>query len=132
MAEQQRAAVVAAVGREVEGVPVGLDRWRAVREQAAWLLQGQPSGVVFTRDALGHGEWEGRAEESVTVAGEVDAAAVARLLEAAESLRRGHQQDAVAVTVGVTVLVGSPEERLEVRLSTRLRALAEALEEEGL
>lgn len=129
MAEQQRAAVVAAVGREIDGVPVGLDRWRAVRDEAAWLLQGQPSGFLFTRDALGHGRWGGRAEESVTVAGEVDAAAVARLLEAAEVLRGGHEQEAVAVTVGVTVLVGLED---GTGLSARLRALAEALEEQGL
>lgn len=129
MAEQQRAAVVAAVGREVHGVPVGLDRWQAVRDAAAWTVQGQPSGVLFTRDALGHGRWEGRAEESVTVAGEIDAAAVRSVLEAADRLRVDHEQDAVAVTVGVTVLVGVED---GTGLSARLRALADALEEEGL
>lgn len=126
------AAVVVAVGREVDGVPVGLDRWRDIREAAAWTLQGQPSGTVYTRDAVGHGEWDGRSEESVTVAGEVEAVGVGSVLEVAEALRVSHQQEAIAVTVGVTVLVGSPEERLAPRLSARLRVLAESLEEVGL
>lgn len=123
------AAVVVAVGREVDGVPVGLDRWRDIREATAWTLQGQPSGTVFTRDALGHGQWDGRSEESVTVAGEVEPFGVGSVLEVAEALRVSHQQDAVAVTVGVTVLVGQDD---GPPLSERLRVLAAALEHVGL
>lgn len=126
MAEQ--AAVVVAVGREVRQVPVGLDRWQEVRGAAGEVI-GR-SGLVFTRDALGHGDWDGRREESVTVAGEVDAREVGRVLGRAAQLAGEHEQDAVAVTVGVTVLVGadgSPDDREE--LPVRLRALADALEE---
>lgn len=123
------AAVVVAVGREVDGVPVGLDRWLNIREAAAWTVQGQPGGTVFTRDALGHGQWDGRSEESVTVAGEVDARGVAGVLEAAGALCREHAQEAIAVTVGVTVLVGLGT---SLPVSVRLRLLAEQLEAAGL
>jgi pimeloyl-ACP methyl ester carboxylesterase len=122
------AAVVVAVGREVDRVPVELDRWRDVRDRTAAVVNR--SGVLFTRDALGHGEWDGRSEESVTVAGEVPAFEVARLLRAADSLRVWHRQDAVAVTVGVTVLVGEDDGVIPV--SERLRALADELAQEGL
>jgi pimeloyl-ACP methyl ester carboxylesterase len=122
------AAVVVAVGREVDRVPVGLDRWRDVRDRTAAVVNR--SGVLFTRDALGEGEWDGRSEESVTVAGEVPAFEVARLLRAADSLRVWHRQDAVAVTVGVTVLVGEDDGVIPV--SERLRALADELAQEGL
>jgi len=122
----EQAAVVVAVGREIDAVPVGLDRWREIRDRAARAVER--SGAVFTRDALGHGEWDGRSEESVTVAGEVPAFEVARVLEAAEVLRVEHGQEAVAVTVGVTVLVGLDDGGT---LTRRLRELADALEVAG-
>jgi hypothetical protein len=123
MAGHDEAAVVVAVGREIDEAPVGLDRWREIRERAARTVER--SGSVYTRDALGHGEWDGRSEESVTVAGGVPAFEVGRVLAAAEALRLEHQQDAIAVTVGVTVLVGLDS---GADLADRLRGLADALE----
>jgi hypothetical protein len=120
MAEQ--AAVVVATGREVGGVPVGLDRWRAVQAETAGVVEAY--GAVFTRDALGVGEWEGHEEESVTVAGAVEAGRLARVLVRASDLAGGHEQEAVAVTVGVTVLVGPGQEPYLAPIAKRLRALA--------
>jgi len=124
MIEQAEAAVVVAVGREIDTVPVGLDRWREVRGRTARVLER--SGAVYTRDALGYGEWDERAEESVTVSGGVPPFEVARVLAGAEALRAEHQQEAIAVTVGVTVLVGLDS---GADLPDRLRALADALEQ---
>jgi hypothetical protein len=124
MAEQ--AAVVVATGREVRGVPVGLDRWRAVQDETAGVVEAY--GAVFTRDALGHGQWDGRSEESVTVAGAVLPFRVGRVLEAAAAVAEGHEQEAVAVTVGVTVLVGPGDIPDRAELVERLRALADAID----
>lgn len=126
--EPFEAAVVVAVGREVQKVPVGLDRWREVRNLTRAVVRG--CGEVYTEDAVGHGVWDGRSEESVTVAGGVDASAVAAVLDGAAALAHDHKQDAVAVTVGVTALVKATEvgDLLALEVVDRLRALADALE----
>ncbi len=123
MAGHDEAAVVVAVGREIGGRPVGLDRWREIRTQAEHAVGDY--GTVYTRDALGHGEWDGRSEESVTVSGGVEPAALGRVLVRAAGLAESHEQDAIAVTVGVTVLVGLDS---GADLADRLRGLADALD----
>lgn len=128
MSEQEQVAVVVAAGREVRQVPVGLDRWREVRRLVRAIIVGS-GGAVFTEDAVGYGVWNGRAEESVTAAGEVGPAEVDGILFAASQLAQDHEQDAVAVTFGITVLV---EEECQVGgwdVAQRLRALADAIEE---
>jgi hypothetical protein len=120
MAEQ--AAVVVAAGREVGGVPVGVPEWRAVRQDVAGIIRR--AGDLFTRDALGVGEWDGGEEESVTAAGAVEARRLARVLVGASDLAGWHEQEAVAVTVGVTVLVGPGQEPHLAPIAKRLRALA--------
>jgi hypothetical protein len=121
-----RAAVVVAVGREVQQVPVGLDRWREVRQQTGAVLSDH--GWTFTEDAVGHGVWNGRAEESVTVAGEVRPSNLVSVLFAAGDLAQDHQQDAVAVTVGVTVLVGAADQPFPEGIGAQLRELADLLD----
>lgn len=120
-------AVVVAAGRNVDGVPVGVNAWAEVRQRVENVV-GLP-GDVFTRDAVGIGEWEGEYEESVTVAGEVRPARLGWVLDEARRLATDHSQDAVAVTVGVTVLVGSGlDYDSPYRIAARLRDLADDIE----
>lgn len=126
----EKVAVVVAAGREVRLRPVGLDRWRAVRRLVRAVIAGS-GGAVFTDDAVGYGVWNGRSEESVTAAGEVGPAEVDGILFAASQLAQDHQQDAVAVTFGITVLVGEECPVGGWHVAQRLRALADTIEEEA-
>ena len=124
MAEQ--AAVVVAAGRDRAGVPVSVAEWATVRETVARVVERV--GTLFTRDAVGVGEWEGQAEESVTVAGEVEPPLLGRVFAGAEGLCTAHRQQSVAVTVGVTVLVQPYHAVDRVVVAERLRALAAEIE----
>lgn len=127
MGEQEQAAVVVAAGRERRRVPVGVAEWRRVQDAVAEAIGRE--GALFTRDAVGLGEWDGRPEESVTAAGEVPGWGVQGVLLRARRIAGWHEQDAVAVTVGVTVLVEADEAVPSAReVAERLRALADAVE----
>lgn len=124
MAEQ--AAVVVAAGRDRAGVPVSVAEWSRVRDEVARVVERV--GALFTRDAVGVGEWEGAQEESVTVAGEVEPPLLGRVFAGAEGVAAAHQQESVAVTVGVTVLVEPYRAVDRAEVADRLRELAAAID----
>lgn len=130
MTEELQAAVVVAAGRERRQAPVGVTEWRRVQDAVSGCI-GRV-GRVFTRDAVGFGEWDGRPEESVTAAGEVPGWGVQDVLRRARTLAEWHAQDAVAVTVGVTVLVEAEAPVPgDAELARQLRELAAAIERKG-
>ena len=93
--------VTVSIGRNIGSVPMPGPEWRRFRRTVSEALAGGP---VFVRDARTVGQWEGVSEESRTWVASVDTDAVDVLLQSMRCLARAYCQDAIAVTVGHTVL----------------------------
>jgi hypothetical protein len=82
--------------------------WRELRQAVARVLDASAS-QVFTRDAIGFGEWIGDAglvkEESVTYAGAVSDGALEKIQRDLQVIARQFKQDAIALIVGQSLLV---------------------------
>jgi hypothetical protein len=88
------------------GVPGGgdmyADEWDDFRDDVRGLLQAFP---VYVDAAHSIGEWEGVPEESATWVASIPADYADSLRRDLGVLRERYQQDAIALTLGETVLI---------------------------
>lgn len=101
--------IVISAGRNIGKKPMSNEQWGAMREQLSDALR-IVDAEVFTRDAIGHGEWIdgiGRtiSEESVTYVASVDNSQLPRVENLLRGIARTHMQDAIALMVGNSILV---------------------------
>jgi len=92
---------VLSIGLNRRGIPMGptIRKEISIRINAYLSAQG---ASVFTRDALGVGEWEGTKEESLTwVFADVNQSALEQF---ASELATRYDQDAIALVVGQSIL----------------------------
>jgi hypothetical protein len=83
--------------------------WMQLRQTLGRVLESVDADI-YTRDALGVGEWTeetGRVirEESVTYVGSVQEEKIAALKERIQIIAQEYAQDAIALIVGQSILV---------------------------
>lgn len=92
------------IGRAIQGVPMTAKRWRAFRDDVSATLEAGGCSVHVTA-ARSTGVWDGVLEESATYVADVPEQ---QLLGVVGELRRLcglHSQDAIACTIGTTLLL---------------------------
>lgn len=100
--------IVISAGRNIGSEPMDEQAWRELRQAVARVMESNAS-QIFTKDALGYGEWMGDAglvkEESVTYSGAVLDGALEKIQRDLQLLARQFKQDAIALIVGQSLLV---------------------------
>lgn len=102
-------SIVISAGRNVGSDPMPAKEWQRLRSEVARILESV-NAQVFTRDAIGFGEWVGDAgdivkEESVTYSAAVQNGALEKIQRDLQKLAQQFNQDAIALIVGRSVLV---------------------------
>jgi hypothetical protein len=85
------------------------DRWNQLRAAVARVMESS-NAQLWTRDAIGYGEWVGDdgtliREESVTYAGAVSDGALEKIQRDLQLLAKQFKQEAIALIVGESLLV---------------------------
>ena len=97
------------IGRNVPtaGLPIEMDdrSWAGFKNDVQTVLDNHYA-TVYVKAAAGRGEWEGIEEENATYVAALDPAFLAHLRQALAGLAYDYGQDAIALTVGTTDLVG--------------------------
>lgn len=101
--------IVISAGRNIGNLPMSSGQWNGMREQLGDALRAVDA-EVFTRDAIGHGEWiedSGRviSEESVTYVASIDDKQLPVMENLLRGIARANLQDAIALMVGNSILV---------------------------
>lgn len=101
--------IVISAGRNIGTKPMSNGQWKGMREQLSDALRAVDA-EVFTRDAIGNGEWiedSGRtiSEESVTYVASIDDKQLPVMENLLRGIARAHMQDAIALMVGNSILV---------------------------
>lgn len=96
-------------GRNIGNMPMSNGQWSGMREQLSDALRAVDA-EVFTRDAIGNGEWLdglGRtiSEESVTYVASIDDKQLPVMENLLRGIARANLQDAIALMVGNSILV---------------------------
>lgn len=96
-------------GRNIGSVPMNSEQWSGMRQQLGDALLAVDA-EVYTRDAIGRGEWledSGRtiSEESVTYVASIDDSKIPAIEHLLKGIARAHMQDAIALMVGNSILV---------------------------
>lgn len=96
------------IGRNVGARPMNDNAWNAFIER----IQSTLAEHSFTVDTFhGVGEWDGVTESNARIAGRIDAApprdVINGIMERVERIGAIHAQDAVAVTIGESTLIGT-------------------------
>lgn len=102
-------SVVISAGRNVGPHPMDAERWQQLRAAVARILESS-NAEIFTRDAIGFGQWIGDdgllvREESVTYSGAVSDGALEKIQRDLQLLAKQFKQDAIALIVGESLLV---------------------------
>lgn len=102
-------SIVISAGRNIGSDPMPAEEWQRLRLEVARILESV-NAQVFTRDAIGFGEWIGDAgdivkEESVTYSAAVQNRALEKIQRDLQKLAQQFKQDAIALIVGRSVLV---------------------------
>jgi hypothetical protein len=101
--------IVISAGRNIGNMPMSNGQWQGMREQLGDALR-VVNAEVFTRDAIGNGEWLdglGRtiSEESVTYVASIDDTQLPVMQNLLRGIARQHMQEAIALMVGNSILV---------------------------
>jgi len=101
--------IVISAGRNIGNLPMSSGQWNGMREQLGDALRAVDA-EVFTRDAIGSGEWLdglGRtiSEESVTYVASIDDKQLPVMENLLRGIARANLQDAIALMVGNSILV---------------------------
>ena len=101
--------IVISAGRNIGNMPMSNGQWQGMREQLGDALRAV-NAEVFTRDAIGNGEWLdglGRtiSEESVTYVASIDDTQLPVMQNLLRGIARQHMQEAIALMVGNSILV---------------------------
>ena len=101
--------IVISAGRNIGNIPMSSGQWSGMREQLSDALRAVDA-EVFTRDAIGNGEWLdglGRtiSEESVTYVASIDDKQLPVMENLLRGIARANLQDAIALMVGNSILV---------------------------
>ena len=101
--------IVISAGRNIGNMPMSNGQWEGMREQLGDALR-VVNAEVFTRDAIGNGEWLdglGRtiSEESVTYVASIDDTQLPVMQNLLRGIARQHMQEAIALMVGNSILV---------------------------
>lgn len=101
--------IVISAGRNIGNIPMSNGQWSGMREQLSDALRAVDA-EVFTRDAIGNGEWLdglGRtiSEESVTYVASIDDKQLPVMENLLRGIARANLQDAIALMVGNSILV---------------------------
>jgi len=101
--------IVISAGRNIGTKPMSNGQWSGMRQQLSDAL-ATVDAEVYTRDAIGHGEWledSGRviSEESVTYVASIDDNKLPAIEHLLKGIAREHLQDAIALMVGNSILV---------------------------
>ena len=98
-------ATIVTIGRNVNGVPMTTDAWRAFNEETFELVERYAGPVVF--DGEGVGIWGDEREVAATLIGERDYIQTASLfVRDLRDLAVKYGQEAIALTIANTTLVG--------------------------
>lgn len=102
-------SIVISAGRNIGPQPMDAERWQQLRAAVARILESS-SAEIYTRDAIGFGEWIGDdgtlvREESVTYAGAVHDGALEKIQRDLQEVVKQFEQDAIALIVGESLLV---------------------------
>lgn len=102
-------SIVISAGRNIGLQPMDADRWNQLRAAVARVMESS-NAQLWTRDAIGYGEWVGDdgtliREESVTYAGAVSDGALEKIQRDLQLLAKQFEQDAIALIVGESLLV---------------------------
>lgn len=96
--------VTITVGRNIGTEPMHDCEWDELRTDLRALL-ARLGATVHVDCAAGRGTWDGIEEENVTTVAGLDAGALDALATGVATLRDRFRQDAVAMTIGETVLI---------------------------
>lgn len=99
------ATVTVSIGRNVGSVPMSDEAWQNFGHAVGALL-GRCS-IVYVSAAESRGEWEGIAEDSRTWVAECTEHDAGYVREGLRALAAEFRQDAIALTIGSTELVGA-------------------------
>ena len=102
-------SIVVSAGRNIGPHPMPADRWEQLRAAVARILESS-NAEIWTRDAIGFGQWMGDdgelvREESVTYAGAVHERALEKIQRDLQQVVKQFEQDAIALIVGESLLV---------------------------
>ena len=93
------------IGRNVKGEPMATNIWQKFANEVEALITFHDS-VVHVARATAVGLWLGIAEDNFTWVVGCEPTDVPTYFRDIELIRQGYKQDAIAVTVGSTALVG--------------------------
>jgi hypothetical protein len=93
------------IGRNIKGEPMANKTWQNFANEVESLIKFHDSTIHVGR-ATAVGLWLGIAEDNFTWVVGVEPTDVASYFRDIELIRKGYSQDAIAVTVGQTALVG--------------------------
>ena len=101
--------VAISAGRNIGPHPMDQEEWDRLRSAVARAMESV-NASIFTRDAIGYGEWIGDdgvtiKEESVTYVGAVQDGALEDLKRGLQLITKQFNQDAIALIVGESLLV---------------------------
>ena len=102
-------SIVISAGRNIGPQPMAAEEWQRLRLSVARILESV-NAEIFTRDAIGFGQWIGddgtlTREESVTYSAAVRDGALDQLQRGLQQLAQQFKQEAIALIVGETLLV---------------------------
>lgn len=102
-------SIVVSAGRNIGPHPMDAERWQQLRSAVARILESS-NAEIWTRDAIGFGQWMGDdgelvREESVTYAGAVHERALEKIQRDLQEVVKQFEQDAIALIVGESLLV---------------------------
>jgi hypothetical protein len=93
------------IGRNIKGEPMAIRSWQNFAREVEALIKFHDS-TVFVERATAIGLWLGVAVDYFTWVVGVEPSDVPSYFRDIELIRKGYSQDAIAVTVGQTALVG--------------------------
>ena len=102
-------SIVISAGRNIGPHPMPADRWQDLRSAVARILESS-NAEIWTRDAIGFGQWMGDdgtliREESVTYAGAVHERTLEKIQRDLQEVVKQYEQEAIALIVGESLLV---------------------------
>jgi hypothetical protein len=104
MGSEDTVTVTVSIGRNIGTVPLASAGWSQFRDAIAGILTDH-GATIHVRGASSVGEWQGIEEDSSTFVADLDREVIDRLLQDIGTIGARYGQEAVAVTIGRTVLV---------------------------